>query len=156
VTFREGLLKARGQLTFIAALAISTGIIIYLEALDTEAHIQGRVATELSRQRNAPATVSPAIEATVRANLQRSEEAYSGDPGSAANRAALLASLSSAVQLGILKSEDGLARAQRILADMERQRGEPSPVVDAALGTAAVAFPSLQERIASLNSVPRS
>ncbi len=66
VTFRDGLLKARGQLTFIAALAISTGIIIYLEALDTESHIQGRVATELSRQRNAPATISPAIDATGR------------------------------------------------------------------------------------------
>jgi hypothetical protein len=156
VTFRDGLLKARGQLTFIAALAISTGIIIYLETLDTEAHIQGRVATELSRQRNAPATVLPAIEATVRTNLQRSEVAYAADPGDAANRAALLVSLSSAVQLGILKPEDGLSRVQRVLAEMERQRREASAVVDSALGTAAVAFPSLQDRIASLNSTPKS
>ncbi|WP_262268740.1 hypothetical protein [Microvirga yunnanensis] len=156
MTFRDGLLKARGQLTFIAALAISTGIIIYLEALDTEAHIQGRVATELSRQRNAPATVSPAIEAAVRTNLQRSEEAYGADPDSPTTRAALLSTLSSAVQLGILRPEDGLTRAQRVVADMERRRGEPSTVVDAALGSAAVAFPSLQDRIAGLNASPRS
>lgn len=156
MTFRDGLLKARGQLTFIAALAISTGIIIYLEALDTEAHIQGRVATELSRQMHAPTTVSPAIDAAVRANLQRSEQAYGADPDSPASRAALLSTLSSAVQLGILKPEDGLTRVQRILADMERRRGEPSTVVDAALGTAAVAFPSLQDRIADLNASAKS
>lgn len=151
MTFREGLLKARGQLTFIAALAISTGIIIHLEALDTEAHIQGRVATELSRQRNAPATVAPGVDAAVRTNLRRSEEAYAAQPGAPETRAALLAALSSAVQLGIVRPEDGLSRAQRVLADMERQRGEPSAVVDAALGTVAVAFPTLQERVAALS-----
>jgi hypothetical protein len=156
LTFRDGLLKARGQLTFIAALAISTGIIIYLETLDTEEHIQGRVATELARQRNAPPSISPAVDALVRANLQRSTEAYGSDPAAAANRAALLMSLSSAVQLGILKPEDGLSRAERVLSDMERQRGEANAVLDAALGAAAVAFPSLQDRLAGLGSAPRS
>jgi hypothetical protein len=150
LTFREGLLKARGQLTFIAALAISTGIIIYLEALDTEERIQGRVATELSRQRNAPASISPSIEEAVRANLRKSEEAYASDPAAAANRAALLVSLASAVQLNILKPEDGFARVQRVVSDMEHQKGETSPVLTAALGSAAVAFPSLQDRIAGL------
>jgi hypothetical protein len=154
LTFRDGLLKARGQLTFLVALTISTGIIIYLETLDTEERIQGHVATELSRQRNAPASVSPSIDAAVRANLQRTEEAYAADPNAAVNRAALLVSLSSAVQLSILKPEDGLSRVQRVISGMERQRGETNPVLVSALGAAAVAFPSLQDRIASLTPVP--
>ena len=154
MTFREGLLKARGQITFIAALAISTGIIIYLETLDTEERIQGRVAAELARQRHAPPIISPVIDARVRANLQRSEEVYSAEPNAAASRAALLVSLASAVQLSILKPEDGLTRVQRIIADMERQKGEVTPVLVSALGAAAVAFPSLQGRIAGLASAP--
>jgi hypothetical protein len=154
LTFREGLLKARGQITFIAALAISTGIIIYLETLDTEERIQGRVASELARQRNAPPSISPAVDARVRANLQRSEEVYSAEPTAPTARAALLMSLASAVQLSILRPEDGFARAQRVIADMERQTGEVTPVLVSALGAAAVAFPTLQDRIAGLASAP--
>jgi hypothetical protein len=142
LTIKEGLLKARGQITFI----------IYLETLDTEERIQGRVATELARQRNAPPRISPAIEARVKANLQRSEEAYATEPNAAASRAALLTSLASAVQLSIMRPEDGLTRAQKIISDMERQTGEVTPVLVSALGAAAVAFPTLQDRIASLAS----
>ncbi|MCD6070010.1 MAG: hypothetical protein K0S42_526 [Microvirga sp.] len=154
MTFREGLLKARGQITVIAALAISTGIIIYLETLDTEQRIQGRAATELARQRNAPLSISPEISAKVRANLQRSEEIYSSEPNAAASRAALLTSLATAVQLSILRPEDGLTRVQKVIADMERRTGEVTPVLVSALGAAAVAFPSLQDRIANLASAP--
>lgn len=153
MTFKEGLLKARGQLTFIVALAISTGIIIYLETLDTEERIQSRVATEVARQRNAPASIPPALDTAVRRNLQRSEEAYAADPGAAVNRAVLLVSLTSAVQTGILAPQDGLSRVERILSEMERRKGEANPLLDAALGAAAIAFPSLQERIANLNAV---
>jgi hypothetical protein len=154
LTFREGLLKARGQITFIVALALSTGVIIYLEALDTEERIQSRVTTELARQRNAPATVSPSIEAAVRANLTRAEQAYAADPGNEAHRAALLTSLSSAVQLGIRKPDEGLSGAQRILDEIEGQPGDRNPAVASALGAAALAFPSLQERIAKLSGAP--
>ncbi|WP_134500352.1 hypothetical protein [Microvirga pakistanensis] len=154
MSFRTGLLRARGQITFIIALALSTSFIIYLETLDTEARIQGQVATELSRQRNAPAFVAPATDAAVRASLQRAEESYAAAPDAAVNGAALLASLSAAVQLSILKPEDGLSRAQRVLSDAEGRKGEIAPVFVAALGTAAVAFPSLQDRIARLSSTP--
>ncbi len=154
MSFRTGLLNARGQITFIIALALSTGFIIYLETLDTEARIQGRVTTELARQRNAPAHIAPSVDAAVRANLQRSEEAYASDPSPIANRAALLVSLASAVQLSILRPEDGLSKAQGVLSDMERQKGEITPLLISALGAAAVAFPSLQDRIASLASTP--
>lgn len=154
MSFRTGLLNARGQITFIIALALSTGAIIYLETLDTEARIQGQVATELSRQRNAPASIEPRIDAVARKNLSRSEEAYNTDPNGAANRAAMLVSLSTAVQLSIMRPEDGLSRVQRVLADIERQKNEMPPMLVSALGAAAVAFPSLQDRIASLAPAP--
>jgi hypothetical protein len=153
LSFREGLLKARGQITFIVALAISTGFIIYLEALDTEDRIQSRVATELARQKNAPA-VPPSVEAAVRTNLARAEEAYAADPTNQALRAALLTSLSSAVQLGIRQPDEGLAGARKVLEEIERQRGDQGPVVGSALGAAALAFPQLQERIVRLSTAP--
>jgi hypothetical protein len=154
LTFREGLLKARGQITFIVALALSTGVIIYLEALDTEERIQSRVASELARQRNTPASISPSVEAAVRANLIRAEEAYKADPGNAAHKAALLTSLASAVQLGIRNPEEGLTAAQRILDEIERGRREQNPAVGSALGAAALTFPSLQDRITRLSAAP--
>ena len=154
MSFRTGLLNARGQITFIIALALSTGVIIYLETLDTEARIQGQVAAELARQRNAPASIEPRIDAVMRENLSRSEEAFTADPDAAANRAALLVSLSSAVQLSILRPEDGLSRVEKVLSGMERQRNETTPVLVSALGATAVAFPSLQNRIAGLTSAP--
>jgi hypothetical protein len=152
LTFREGLLKARGQITFIVALAISTGVIIYLEALDTEDRIQSRVAAEVARQRRAPAPVSSPIEAAIRTNLNRAEEAYAADPANVAHRAALLTSLSSAVQLGIRKPEEGLAGVQKILDDIEKRTGEQTPTLGSALGAAALAFPSLQDRIARVSA----
>ncbi len=154
MTFRAGLLKARGQITFIAALVISTGVIIYLEALDTEDRIQSRVAAELARQKGSSAPVSSSLEASVRTSLERAQAAYAADPAATANRAALLISMSSAVQLGILPQDEGRSGAERVLNDMERQRGEPSAVLASALGAAAIAFPALQERIAGLSAGP--
>jgi hypothetical protein len=134
------------------ALAVSTGIIIYLETLDTQTRIQNQVSTELARQRNAPASVSPSTQAAIKANLLAAQSAYATNPGVANNRAALLLSVSSAVQLGILRPEDGFAQAQKVLDEIERRPGEPGPVLASALGVAALAFPTLQDRIAKLNA----
>jgi hypothetical protein len=152
VTFKEGLLKARGQITFVTALAVSTGIIIYLEALDTEARIQARVAAEMSRQRSAAAPAPQPLQAAVGAALREAQANYESDPGAAASRAALLTSFSSAVQLGVLGPEDGLARVGRLLDEMEQRPGERTSALVSALGAAAAAFPTLQDRIARLSS----
>ncbi len=152
MTFREGLLKARGQLTFIAALAISTGIIIYLETLDTEAHIQSRVASEIARRNGSAAEPAPALRGAVRSTLAQSEEAYAADPSSATNRAALLISLSTAVRLGILKPEEGLSKAQKVVDEIAQRRGETNIALSSALSAAAATFPSLQERVSTLQS----
>lgn len=152
MTFREGLLKARGQITFVAALAASTGIIIYLEALDTEARIQARVAAEISRQKGAVVGAPQPLQAALGAALREAQAGYARDPEAAASRAALLTSVSGAVQLGLLGAEDGLARIGKTLDEMEQKPGERSPALVSALGVAAATFPTLQDRIARLSS----
>jgi hypothetical protein len=97
VTFREGLLKARGQIAFVTALVLSTAFIIYLEALDTEERIQSRVSAELARQRSPQASMPPPLLSAVTAAIHRAEDAYKQEPDAAANRASVLASVSSAV-----------------------------------------------------------
>lgn len=152
MTFRDGLLKARGQITFVVALAVSTGIIIYLEALDTEDRIQERVAAEISRQKGAAAPAPQPLQAAIGAALREAQASYASDPGAAASRAALLTAVSSAVQLGVLDPEDGLSRVRKVLDELERKPGERTAVLVSALGAAAAAFPTLQDRVARLSS----
>ncbi|MFC4170790.1 hypothetical protein ACFOYU_01770 [Microvirga sp. GCM10011540] len=151
MTFKDGLLKARGQITFVLALAISTGIIIYLEALDTEQRIQARVAAELAQRNAASASAPPALQAAVRSALRRSEEVYAREPRADEARAGLLTSFAAAVQLGVMEPGDGLSQVQKILDEMEQNRGELSASLISALGLAAATFPSLQDRIARLS-----
>jgi hypothetical protein len=154
VTFREGLLKARGQIAFVTALVLSTAFIIYLEALDTEERIQSRVSAELARQRSPQASMSPPLLSAVTAAMHRAQDAYKQEPDAAANRASVLTSVSSAVQLGIIGSAEGHDRVQRILDDMERKPGEQSATLASALAVTAATFPSLQDRVSRLLAPP--
>lgn len=152
MTFKEGLLKARGQITFIVALALSTGVIIYLETLDTEARIQQRVTAELARRGGTGAMPSPALDSSVRQTLRQAEEAYAADPAAAANRAAILMSLSTAVQLGILTPDEGKSRVRVVMDRMAQQRGETSVALASALQAVAVTFPDLQAQTTALEN----
>ena len=150
MTFKEGLLRARGQIVFVTALVLSTAFIIHLETLDTEERIQSRVSAELARQRGAPASVSPPLASAVAAAVRRAQDAYGREPEAAASRASLLASVSSAVQLGIIGSAEGHSQIQRILDDMERRPGERHVALESALAVTAATFPSLQDRVSRL------
>jgi hypothetical protein len=150
VTFKEGLLKARGQIAFVTALVLSTAFIIYLETLDTEERIQSRVSAELARQRGAAASVSPPLVSAVTTAMRRAQEAYRQEPEAAASRASLLSSVSSAVQLGIIGSAEGHSQIQQVLDDMERKPGERNVPLASALAVTAATFPSLQDRVSRL------
>ncbi len=147
--FREGLLQARGQIVFILALGISTGVIIYLEALDTEDRIRGRVQEALVGSGGAAPTAAPVAE-RARAALRRAEEAYAANRAAPDARAAMLTSLSAAVQLGLMGSGEARPRAEEILAAIEADRTPPSPLLASALSAASAAFPALQGRIGRL------
>jgi hypothetical protein len=149
VIFREGLLEARGQIVFILALTVSTAVIIYLEALDTEDRIRGRIEEALVGGGAAVSAPAP-IADRARAALRRAEEAFAANPAAPESRAALLTALAGAVQLGALGAGEARPRAQAVLAAVEADGAAPPPGLAAALGVAAAAFPDLQERIARL------
>lgn len=152
--FRDGLLKARGQIAFVLALAISTGVIIYLEALDTEQRIQARVEEEIARRGAGPREtashlrqVSAETRRAVATALRQAEEAYAASPTAPEAVAALLTALSTAVQTGLLSHPDALPRAEGALSGLPAQAGTPPPVLAAAMSASLATFPSLQGRI---------
>lgn len=154
MSFRDGLLKARGQIAFILALAISTGVIIKLEALDTEERIQARVAEQLALREAASHTsgitavpASSEARTAVMKALRRAEEAFAASPSAPEPVAALLTALSAAVQVGVLSAAEALPRAEGALASLPAQTGSPPPVLEAAMSAALVSFPSLQGRV---------
>ncbi len=145
MSFRQGLLAARGQIAFVSALAACTAVIIHLENLDTEERIRERVAAELAR---GPAAVaSPAGRALGEAALRRAEEAHGARPDAPEAQAALLTALSAAVQLGALEAEAARPRVEALLGRAEGSDAPPPPALAAGLSAAAAAFPGLRERI---------
>ena len=147
MSFREGLLQARGQIVFILALTISTGVIIWLEALDTEQRIQGRVQEALLQ--GAPRASGPLAD-RAEAALRRAEEAYARDSRASESRAALLTAQAAAVQLGLRRAEDLRSRTEEVLAGIEADRTPATPGLAAALTAAGAVMPALRERIARL------
>ena len=154
MTFRDGLLKARGQLVFVTALIFSTAVIIYLEALDTEERIQSRVAAELAQQRRVAAPIPAPLGSALATAMRRAEDAYGRAPGAPASRTAMLASISSAVQLGIVGQAEGLSRVEKVLDDMDRKPAERDDALVSALAAAAATFPPLRERVGRLLAAP--
>ena len=152
MTFREGLLKARGQIAFIIALVLSTAVIMYLEGLDTEERIQSRVSAELARQ--SETSVSPPLRTAVTTGMRRAQEAYEHEPDAAANQGSLLTFVASAVQLGIIGSAEGLSQVEKILDRLEQKSGEHHATLASALSVTAATFPALQDRISSRLSEP--
>lgn len=148
VTFRAGLLQARGQIVFIAALAVSTAVIIRLESLDTDSRIRNQVEESLVRERG---NIPPAVlRERAAAALRQAEEAYARSPNTSENRAGVLTALAGAVLLGSMERGQAAARLDEVLRAVEADPAPTAPVLAAALSATAAAFPALQERIGRL------
>jgi hypothetical protein len=107
--FSEGLLRARGQIVFILALAVSMVIIVGLEALSTEERIQAEV-----EQRLAIATADRSrAEESLRV-VTASQAAFDATPGANTARDVLVA-LIAAVRSGGLTHADAEDRAAAVL-----------------------------------------
>jgi len=142
------LLQARGQIVFIAALAVSTAIIIKLESLDTDSRIRSRVEESLVRERG---SLPPdALRERAVATLRRAEESYARAPNAPENRAGFLTALAGAVLLGSVERAQATPRAEEVLRAIEADPAPPQPALAAALSATAAAFPALQERIGRL------
>lgn len=144
--FKTGLLAARGQIAFILALAFATAVIIYLENLDTETRIQGRVEAALAERQRAPEPNSAARNAAS-VSLREAERAHAADPRLPANQAALLTALSTAARTGLLPTEEAFSRVSAVLDGIGTEPPGDSPALVAALALTAATFPTLQERL---------
>jgi hypothetical protein len=148
VIFREGLLEARGQIVFILALTVSTAVIIYLEALDTEDRIRGRIEQALVGDR-------PAAPAPPRSRRARPGGPAPGRGAFARNQAArrpgraLLTALAGACS-SALSAGEATPAGQR--PGRRGGRQERSAGLAAALGCRG-GFPDLQERIAGFRAL---
>ncbi len=109
MTFTEGLLRARGQIIFILALAVSMAIIVRLEALSTEERIQAEVEQRLA--------VSPADRPRADEGLrvlEASQASFDAAPGADTARDVLVA-LVAAVRSGGVTHADAEERAEALL-----------------------------------------
>src|SRR5687768_14589972 len=97
MSFGEGLLRARGQIAFLLALACSTIAIIYLETLDVEGRIRTQLTGELGASGSVSASRSDGLEQAARTALNTASEPDLTDPEPVAERAAAL----NAVVIGI-------------------------------------------------------
>jgi hypothetical protein len=141
VSFKENLIKARGQIVFIVALVVSVVAIIWLEAFDPVP------------PRNGPPELRPMPEsvlAAAGAALKSAEADYAADPRSETALAAMLTALATAVQVGLLTEAEGSNRVEQIVIEMEAKNARDGPMLTAALSLAAATFPRLQQRIAAL------
>lgn len=152
MSFREGLLQARGQIAFIAALAISTGIIIYLENIDTSARIREQVMARLGTTGTADAPLSPELQPSLEAAAATGRAAYAADPSLALNRAAGLnaAALSVAHGFGSIGEQHRIIEA--VLADLQGASRVEIQSLAPALALVSAAMPQYQPEISTLLS----
>jgi hypothetical protein len=134
--FKEGLVRARGQIAFILALAVSTAIIVRLEYLSTEQYIEKRI-TDGVVARN---TSDPVVQALADSALRRARAAAAAAPLSSEDRAALATALASSRLVGAASDEDALVEAKVLFGELER--GDTA-LGDAARSVLAAAFPEL-------------
>lgn len=152
MSFRDGLLRARGQIAFLVALVASTAVIIYLETLDAEGRIRDQVVASLAVGGEIEAAPSADLEATVEAALGRARDAFALDPQPQANRAAVLNAAVLGIARGIGSSAQHRLDAETVLNLLEGETPGEAQAVAPALVLLAVAVPEYQPRVSALLS----
>lgn len=152
MSFRDGLLRARGQIAFLVALIASTAVIIFLETLDAEGRIREQVVASLAVGGEAKVAPSADLEATVEAALGSARDAYALDPQSRANQAAVLNAAVLGIARGIGSSAQHRLDAETVLNLLEGETPGEAQAVAPALVLLAVAVPEYQPRVSALLS----
>jgi hypothetical protein len=136
MTFKEGLIRARGQIAFILALAVSTAIIVRLEYLGTEQYIEKRVGEELAKR----SAVDPAAQALAASALRRAREASAASPQSLESQVSLGMALAATRYSGTPIDEQSSREAKALMDELRPLNTAPAEAARAAL---AAAFPEL-------------
>jgi hypothetical protein len=150
MSFREGLLQARGQIIFIAALVCSTAVIVQLEYLDTTERIRQQVLAAASTTGEPMGSLSPELGEIAPAVINEGRDAYAADPGEPGARVAALNAAVLGLAHGVGQARQHMNSIEQVVSGLEAETGQDiGPVAPALLLTAA-AVPDLEARIRAL------
>lgn len=148
--FRDGLLQARGQIAFIAALVVSTGIIIYLESIDTSVRIREQVVANLGITGTPGTPLSSELHKSLENAAAAGRAVYAADPALAVNRAAALNAAVLGVAHGLGTVAEHHQLVETVLADLEGASRAEVQELGPALALVSAAMPQYQLKIAAL------
>lgn len=150
MSFGEGLLRARGQIAFLLALAGSTAAIIYLEALDTQGRIREQLVGELGASGRISAAGSPDLTLAARTAINTASEGDLIDQDSVAHRAAALNAAVVGISRGIGPATAHRQSADRVLSLIEDGDSLQVRTLAPALVLLAAAMPEFEPRVLAL------
>lgn len=146
--FRQGLLRARGQIAFLAALVCSTGVIIYLETLDAESRIREQVVASIAATGESEFPLS--LRDTAEVALAKARRDFARAPNVAAHRAALLNAAVLGIAQGLGSASQHRSDSEEVLALLDSEPPEQTKVIAPALTLLAAAIPEFEPKISAL------
>ncbi|NGP16450.1 hypothetical protein [Devosia aurantiaca] len=147
MSFRDGMLQARGQIVFIAALLCSTAAIVYLEYFDTTGRIRDQVIAAQATTGSKAPVLAPDFVGTA---MQMGEDAYGADPSTAGNRAAALNAAVLGLSQGLGQPAQHRQSLEQVIATLEAEAPSAAQEVAPALALVAAAVPDLEPRVRAL------
>jgi hypothetical protein len=148
MNFRQGLLRARGQIAFLLALVCSTGAIIYLETLDAEGRIRDQVVASVAV--SGEDEFATGLRAMTEAAILKARGDFARDPKAALNRAGVLNASILAIAQRIGSASQHRLDAEEILEMLEGEPPEQASAIAPALTLLAAAIPDFQPRVSAL------
>lgn len=150
MSIRDGLLQARGQIAFVAALAVSTAVIIYLEAIDTNARIREQVVATIGTTGAVETSLSASVQDDIEASIDEALKAYEADPSTALNKSAALNAAVLGVAHGIGSARGYHQIVDTVLSGLEAGVVSEVRAAAPALALVSAAMPQYRERISAL------
>lgn len=150
MSFRGGLLQARGQIIFIVALVCSTAVIVQLEYLDTTNRIRQQVLAAVSTTGEATGSLSPTLAEMAPSVIDEGRDDYAADPAAPGARAAALNAAVLGLAQGVGRARQHLDLIEQVVSALEAGSREDIALVAPALMLTGAAVPDLEARISAL------
>lgn len=149
MSFREGLLRARGQIAFLLALVGSTVAIIHLETVDAEARIREQLVGELGASGRILGAGSSELALAARTAIDAARDGLTNQD-SVALRAATLNAAVVGISRGIGPAEAHRQEADQVLSLIENGDSQQIRALAPALVLLAAAMPEFEPRVLAL------
>lgn len=152
MSFREGMLQARGQIVFIAALVCSTAAIVYLEYLDTTGRMRDEVVAAAATTGEATPSWSAEWQSAAQSAISQGQGAYAADPANSIARVAALNAAVIGLAHGIGSAAEHRQAIEKVLTSLETDGSKADEALAPALALVAAASPQYKTRIMALLS----